>query len=45
MFPHYLRVLSAMALVLISGGGLLLFEYPTHLALIQEKQNKKNKNL
>ena len=30
-FPEYLRILSGLTLALISGGGLLLFKYPTNL--------------
>ena len=31
MFPNYLRILSVIMLFLISGGGLLLFEFPKNI--------------
>jgi hypothetical protein len=30
-FPDYLRILSGVTLGFVSGGGLLLFEYPPKL--------------
>jgi hypothetical protein len=37
LFPDYLKILSGVTLAFVSGGGLLLFEYPSKL----EKASKK----
>lgn len=41
-FPEYLRVLSTIVLVLVSGGALLLFEFPPKMQ-IKDEQAKKRK--
>jgi hypothetical protein len=48
-FPDYLRILSGTILGFVSGGGLLLFQYPSKFesSLKQEMlaSEKKNKNM
>ena len=48
-FPDYLRILSGTTLGFVSGGGLLLFQYPSKFesSLKQEMlaSEKKNKNM
>jgi hypothetical protein len=43
-FPDYLRVLSSLMLFLISGGSLLLFEFPANLQIKEEPRKKKGDN-
>lgn len=40
-FPEYLKVLSGMMFVLISGGSLLLFEFPMNFVIKEEPSKKK----